>query len=105
VLRLFGLAIALPYLANSAGWLLTEVGRFPWVVFGLVKLEDGVSQVVTPGMLLVSLIGYILVYGLLIFATIYLLRKYAQAGPPPAESAGPALADAGPTPSLIGAAD
>jgi cytochrome d ubiquinol oxidase subunit I len=74
-------AIALPYIANTAGWLLTEVGRFPWVVFGLVKLEDGVSATVSSGMLLLSLIGYVLVYGVLIVATVYLLRKYAIAGP------------------------
>lgn len=74
-------AIALPYIANTAGWLLTEVGRFPWVVFGLVKLEEGVSATVSSGMLLLSLIGYVLVYGVLIVATVYLLRKYAIAGP------------------------
>ncbi len=79
-LKIFTWGIALPYLANTSGWLLTEVGRFPWVVFGLVKLQDGVSPNVTAGMLLVSLIGYVLVYGLLIVATVYLLSKYARAG-------------------------
>ena len=48
-LKLLPFAIALPYLANTSGWLLTEVGRFPWVVFGLVKLEDGVSPVSDAG--------------------------------------------------------
>ena len=80
VLKIFILAIALPYLANTSGWILTEVGRFPWVVYGLVKLQDGVSPNVTVGMLLISLIGYVLVYGLLIAATVYLLSKYARAG-------------------------
>jgi cytochrome bd ubiquinol oxidase subunit I len=74
-------AIALPYLANTTGWILTEVGRFPWVVYGLVKLQDGVSKAVTGGMFLISLIGFILVYGLLITATIYLMLKFAKAGP------------------------
>jgi cytochrome d ubiquinol oxidase subunit I len=74
-------AIALPYLANSTGWILTEVGRFPWVVYGLVKLQDGVSKVVSSGMLLTSLIGFILVYGLLIVTTVYLMFKFAKAGP------------------------
>lgn len=73
-------AIILPYLANTSGWLLTEVGRFPWVVFGYVKLQDGVSPNVTAGMLWVSLIGYVLIYGLLMAATIYLLRKYVRLG-------------------------
>ena len=35
-LRLFLYAIALPYLANTAGWLLTEIGRYPWIVYGLM---------------------------------------------------------------------
>lgn len=86
-LKLFLWAIILPYLANTSGWLLTEVGRYPWVVFGLVKLENGISPNVTVGMLLVSLIGYVLVYGLLIVATVYLLAKYARAGLP--SSGGP----------------
>jgi cytochrome d ubiquinol oxidase subunit I len=73
--------IALPYLANTTGWILTEVGRFPWVVYELVKLQDGVSTVVTNGMLTVSLIGFILVYGLLISTTLYLMLKYAKTGP------------------------
>ncbi|HSB67209.1 MAG TPA: cytochrome ubiquinol oxidase subunit I [Anaerolineales bacterium] len=73
--------IALPYLANTTGWILTEVGRFPWVVYGLVKMQDGVSKAVTGGMLLTSLIGFILVYGLLITANVYLMIKYSKAGP------------------------
>jgi len=79
--KLLPLAIALPYLANSTGWIVTEVGRFPWVVYGLVKMQEGVSTAVTSGMLLTSLIGFILVYGLLITATVYLMIKFAKAGP------------------------
>jgi cytochrome d ubiquinol oxidase subunit I len=79
--KLLPFAIALPYLANTTGWILTEVGRYPWVVYGLVKLQDGISRAVTGGMLLTSLIGFILVYGLIITATIYLMLKYAKAGP------------------------
>ncbi len=88
-LKVFTWALILPYLANTTGWLLTEVGRFPWVVFGLVKLENGVSPTVTAGMLWVSLIGYVLVYGILIVATIYLLAKYARAGLPAAQGESP----------------
>jgi cytochrome d ubiquinol oxidase subunit I len=79
--KLLPFTIALPYLANTTGWILTEVGRFPWVVYELVKLQDGVSKVVTGGMFLTSLIGFILVYGLLITATLYLMFKFAKAGP------------------------
>ena len=79
--KILPFAIALPYIANTGGWLLTEVGRFPWVVYGLVKMEDGVSKVLTPGNILTSLIGFILVYGLIIMAMIYLMIKHAKAGP------------------------
>lgn len=80
-LKILLFTVALPYVANTAGWILTEVGRFPWVVYGLVKLQEGVSIVVKSGTLLTSLIGFILVYGLLIAATLFLLFKYAKAGP------------------------
>ena len=81
ILKILPFSILLPFFANASGWLLTEVGRYPWLVFGLVKLEDGVSPNVSTGMLWTSLIGYILIYSLLIVATIYLLKKYALAGP------------------------
>ncbi len=79
-LKILTWAIILPYIANTSGWILTEVGRFPWVVYGLVKLDEATSPNVTSGMLMISLIGYVLIYSALILATIYLLRKYAIAG-------------------------
>ena len=79
-------AIILPYLANTTGWILTEVGRYPWVVYGLVKMQDGVSKSVTGGMFITTLIGFILVYGLLIATTVYLMLKFAKAGPAPADN-------------------
>jgi cytochrome d ubiquinol oxidase subunit I len=36
-------AITLPYIANSAGWIFTEIGRAPWIVFGAMRIESGVS--------------------------------------------------------------
>lgn len=78
--RLLPFAIALPYLANSAGWILTEVGRQPWVVFGYLKTVDAVSKNVTQGMVLTSLIGFTLLYGVLMAADIFLLKKFAKAG-------------------------
>jgi cytochrome d ubiquinol oxidase subunit I len=79
--KILPFAIVLPYVANTGGWLVTEVGRFPWVVYGLVKMENGVSKVLTPGNILTSLIGFILVYGLIILAMVYLMMKHAKAGP------------------------
>jgi cytochrome d ubiquinol oxidase subunit I len=80
-LRVLTWALLLPYLANTSGWLFTELGRFPWVVYGVLKTKNGVSPILTPGILSISLVGYILVYGSLILVTVYLLMKYAKAGP------------------------
>ncbi|MEO8612044.1 MAG: cytochrome ubiquinol oxidase subunit I [Chloroflexota bacterium] len=78
LLRILIPAIILPYLANSTGWILTEVGRQPWIVQGLMTVDKAVSPNVTPAMLLISLVGFALVYGLLMVADIYLLQKFAR---------------------------
>lgn len=78
LLRLLIPAILLPYLANSTGWILTEVGRQPWIVQGLMTIDKAVSPNVTVEMLLISLIGFTLIYGLLMIADIYLLQKFAR---------------------------
>ena len=74
-------SMGLPYIANTGGWLLTEVGRYPWIAYGIFKMENGFSQVLTPGTLLFSLVGFVLIYGLIIMAMIFLMRKSATAGP------------------------
>ncbi len=68
----------LPYVANSSGWLLTELGRQPWIVFGLQRTSEAVSPNVTPAMLLTSLIGFTVLYGALMVADVYLLVKFAR---------------------------
>jgi cytochrome d ubiquinol oxidase subunit I len=73
--------IVLPYIANICGWILTEMGRQPWIVQGLLKVEDGISPNLTAGQVLVSLISYTLLYGALAGVMFYLTRKYAIAGP------------------------
>ena len=100
--------LVLPYIANSSGWVLTEMGRQPWIVQGLLRVEQGVSPNLTTLDLLISLIGYAVVYGSLGFAMYYLMRKFAIAGPDAAmhESVEP---DRGggpePHPTPIGAQD
>jgi cytochrome bd ubiquinol oxidase subunit I len=71
-------AILLPYLANSTGWMLTEMGRQPWIVQGLMTLDKAVSPNVTVAMLWISLVGFTLIYAGLMAADIYLLQKYAR---------------------------
>ena len=53
----------------------------PWVVYGVMRVEDAVSPTVSAGMVLTSLIVFTLLYGLLMLATIYLLSKFARGGP------------------------
>jgi cytochrome d ubiquinol oxidase subunit I len=72
-------AILLPYLANSTGWILTEMGRQPWMVFGMLKTEQGVSVSVSPGAALISVVVLTLLYGVLMVADVYLLAKFARA--------------------------
>ena len=77
-LRILSLAFILPYIANSTGWLLTELGRQPWIVYGLQKTEDAVSPNVPASTVLFSLIGFAVVYGALIVVDVYLLVKFAR---------------------------
>jgi cytochrome d ubiquinol oxidase subunit I len=79
-LRVLIPAIGLPYIANTAGWLLTEMGRQPWIVYGLQKTKDAISPAVTPGMLVFSLLSFTLIYGGLMIADIYLLMRFAKQG-------------------------
>ncbi len=75
-------AIGLPLIGHSTGWILAEVGRQPWAVYGVFKTQYGVSPeaAVSSGEVLFSLIGFTLLYAVLIVADVYLMKKYAIAG-------------------------
>lgn len=94
-------ALFLPYIANSTGWFLTELARQPWVVFGLMRTEEGVSNTVPAGWVLLSLVTYTLLYAVLIVADVYLLLKYGRKDPEDATHAESTDTSA---PSLVGAA-
>jgi cytochrome d ubiquinol oxidase subunit I len=79
-LNLFPFFIALPYLSNTFGWMMTEMGRQPWLVYSKLKTADAISPNLTAGMVWTSLIGFTLVYGALMAADVYLLVKYARKG-------------------------
>ena len=79
-LRAMVLAIPLPYVANELGWTVAELGRQPWIVYGLMRTRDAVSPL-APGQVLTTLVGFILVYGLLGAVDVYLLAKDARRGP------------------------
>ncbi|WP_227764197.1 cytochrome ubiquinol oxidase subunit I [Zhaonella formicivorans] len=74
-------AIPLPYIANTGGWLMAEIGRQPWIVQGLQRVEEAISPAVSTGAVLTSLLGFTLLYGVLAVADVYLLSKYAKQGP------------------------
>lgn len=70
--------MALPYLANTSGWLITEMGRQPWIVYELQKTADAVSKVMPSSYVLITLIGFTLLYLVLIVIDFQLLVKYAK---------------------------
>lgn len=78
LLKLLVCSIALPYIANSTGWILTEVSRSPWIVFGLLKIKDAVSPNVTAGYVLTSLIVLGVIYTALIIVDISLMVKFIK---------------------------
>ena len=80
-LRLLLPAIALPYVANTFGWIMTEVGRQPWVVYGLQETLAGVSNTVSGAEVATTLIGFSVIFSLIAAADIYLIVRYAKAGP------------------------
>ncbi|MCG6912099.1 MAG: cytochrome ubiquinol oxidase subunit I [Deltaproteobacteria bacterium] len=77
-------AIPLPYIAIEMGWVLAEVGRQPWIVYGLFKTTQAASPVAA-SQVLTSLVAFILVYGLLGLVGLYLIAKNAAKGPEPAD--------------------
>ena len=80
-LRLLVYSIPLPYIANQLGWIVSEVGRQPWIVYGIMRTSDAVSKSISVPQVVGSLIGFTLLYGLLGFVDIYLLAKFARKGP------------------------
>ena len=92
LLRAIFWSLPVPYLANSAGWIVTEMGRQPWIVFGLQRVEQAVSPNVSSGAVWSSLIGFTVLYGLLAVVGVHLLKKFARQGPEQANSGNVAIA-------------
>jgi cytochrome bd ubiquinol oxidase subunit I len=81
----------LPFLMNTAGWLLTESGRQPWIVQGIMLTKDGISPTVSTTWLWISLIAFILLYGILGTVDLILMLRYSRKQLPPPRD--PAEAD------------
>ncbi len=87
VLWAFVLMVAAPQAANQLGWISAEVGRQPWIVYGLLRTTDGLSRVVDARQVTVSLVLFTVVYLLLMVVFVYLLDKKIKHGPDGAEAA------------------
>lgn len=80
LLKLFVWAIPIPYLALQAGWAVAEVGRQPWIVYGIMRTKDAVSPI-DASQVGISLAAFFVVYILLASLDIFLLAKYARSQP------------------------
>lgn len=78
---IFVFSVILPQIANQAGWFAAEMGRQPWVVYGLLRTSDALSKTVTANQVLFSLIMFTVVYMLLLVLFLYLLNKKIKHGP------------------------
>ena len=90
-LKILVWCIPLPYIALEMGWIVAEVGRQPWIVYGLMKTADAVSPIAT-SQVATTLIGFIILYSFLGIADFLLLAKLARKGPEPETAAGKAAA-------------
>jgi cytochrome d ubiquinol oxidase subunit I len=81
-------AAVLPFVMNTAGWLLTESGRQPWIVQGIMLTKNGISPTVSTTWIAISLAGFVLMYGVLATVDLMLMLKYSrqQLPPPRAEA-------------------
>jgi cytochrome d ubiquinol oxidase subunit I len=75
------LAIPFPYIANTAGWITAEVGRQPWLVYGLMRTASGYSRNVSAGNALFTLIGFMGLYTVLAILFLFLVRREIEHGP------------------------
>jgi cytochrome bd ubiquinol oxidase subunit I len=75
------LSFPLPYIANTAGWMTAEIGRQPWLVYGLLRTANGYSTHVSAGNSLFTLLGFLGMYSLLSVLWIVLVYRFIQTGP------------------------
>jgi len=93
LLWVFVLAVPLPYAANQFGWMTAEVGRQPWVVYGLLRTSDALSKAVVANQVLGSILMFIVIYALLFVVWVFVLDSKIQHGP---DEVGPITTKAGP---------
>ena len=77
-LRLSVAAVVLPFIMTTAGWVFTEVGRQPWVVYNLLQTANAVSPAVPLWMVGTSLLVFLVLYGVLTGTNFWLMARYAR---------------------------
>ncbi len=92
LLWLLMLAMPFPYIANEAGWVVTEVGRQPWIVYGLMKTGEGISTNVAAGETVFTLVGFAGMY--FVLGTLFVLLVLREIGIGPAGNGAPVVATA-----------
>jgi cytochrome bd ubiquinol oxidase subunit I len=83
---IFVFSVLLPQIANQIGWITAEVGRQPWIVYGLLRTSEGLSKAVEAGQVWFSLILFTIIYAGLFILFIYLLNEKIQHGPEDVDS-------------------
>lgn len=81
LLWLFVAGITFPFISNTFGWLITEMGRAPWTVYGLFTIEDSVSPGVSATSLLISNITYFVLFAFLGFVMFIFAKRFVKKGP------------------------
>jgi len=82
------LSLPFPYIANTAGWITAEIGRQPWLVYGLMRTADGYSKMVSAGNGLFTLLGFMGMYTVLAILFLFLVRREIEVGPAAQTAAG-----------------
>lgn len=81
MLRLLMISVLFPQIANQAGWVTAEMGRYPWIVYGLLRISEGLSKAVTANQVLGSLVMFSILYFFLFLVFLYLLNEKIKHGP------------------------
>ena len=81
LLRAISWMIPLPFVAVLAGWIVTEVGRQPWIIQGIMRTSEGVTPSLNGGMVLTTLLGYMVIYGIIFTAGLVYLWRVILSGP------------------------
>lgn len=93
LLKALVISIAFPMIGNEVGWVAAEMGRQPWVVYGLLRTVDGVSKSISAGQVMTSIIMFLVIYVFLFALFLFLLDKKIKEGPEPQAEGGSVYRD------------